>query len=211
MQKRKCNVRLGMRLAFDKPTIIIKDDKTGYSFDTSVIEHVEYPRDLRFTTIIRFKEKLTKKLNATYEKARKDPNYSTFLKNFGKYKITHLQDKEISSENYLLEAIDQLKRDMRILRNQSNQKENINIYENPSTEPRLTHDLHPNISKYDKQKIEKHVQNYFDTRSLKRPKHSENLPNLYREMEKIEEIREIAGSESTMKSLIRDSLKNIKV
>ena len=39
---------LGIRLAFDKPTIIIKDDKTSYSFDTSSIEHIEYPRDLRF-------------------------------------------------------------------------------------------------------------------------------------------------------------------
>jgi len=34
---------LGMRLAFDRPTIIIKDDKTSYSFDTSPIEHLEYP------------------------------------------------------------------------------------------------------------------------------------------------------------------------
>ena len=31
---------LGLRLAFDKPTVIIKDDKTDYSFDTSVIEHL---------------------------------------------------------------------------------------------------------------------------------------------------------------------------
>ena len=31
---------LGMRLAFDKPTIIVKDDKTTYSFDTSPIEHL---------------------------------------------------------------------------------------------------------------------------------------------------------------------------
>jgi hypothetical protein len=34
---------LGMRLAFDKPAIIIKDDKTNYSFDTAPIEHLEYP------------------------------------------------------------------------------------------------------------------------------------------------------------------------
>ena len=40
---------LGMRLAFDKPTVIIKDDKTDYSFDTSIIEHLAYPRDLRFS------------------------------------------------------------------------------------------------------------------------------------------------------------------
>lgn len=48
---------LGLRLAFDKPTIIIKDDKTAYSFDTSAIEHLEYPRDLRFSQIVEFKKK----------------------------------------------------------------------------------------------------------------------------------------------------------
>src|SRR6266566_6083617 len=31
---------LGMRLAFDKPTVIIKDDKTDYAFDTGIIEHI---------------------------------------------------------------------------------------------------------------------------------------------------------------------------
>ena len=30
---------LGLRLAFDKPAIVLKDDKTAYSFDTSPIEH----------------------------------------------------------------------------------------------------------------------------------------------------------------------------
>lgn len=34
---------LGMRLAFDKPTIIIMDNMTKYSFDTSPIEHLGYP------------------------------------------------------------------------------------------------------------------------------------------------------------------------
>jgi hypothetical protein len=48
---------LGMRLAFDKPTIIVKDDLTDYSFDTSPIEHLEYPRDLRFYKIQDFKKK----------------------------------------------------------------------------------------------------------------------------------------------------------
>lgn len=41
----------GMRLAFDKPTIIIKDDCTSYSFDTSPIEHLEYPIDLNYINI----------------------------------------------------------------------------------------------------------------------------------------------------------------
>lgn len=60
---------LGLRLAFDKPTIIVKDDKTAYSFDTSPIEHLEYPRDLRFGKIVELKEKLADKICATYEKS----------------------------------------------------------------------------------------------------------------------------------------------
>ncbi|TOQ35496.1 hypothetical protein CGG96_25060, partial [Vibrio parahaemolyticus] len=74
---------LGMRLAFDKPTIIVKDDETAYSFDTSSIEHIEYPRDLRFTDIVRFKTKLSEKIKNTIEKSTSDPSYTTFLKHFG--------------------------------------------------------------------------------------------------------------------------------
>ncbi|MDP2893821.1 MAG: hypothetical protein Q8N78_05570 [Sulfurimonas sp.] len=45
---------LGLRLAFDKPTIIIKDYETNYSFDTSPIKHLEYPRDLNHSKIKKF-------------------------------------------------------------------------------------------------------------------------------------------------------------
>jgi len=58
---------LGLRLAFDKPTVIIKDDKTEYSFDTGVIEHVPYPRDLRFAKVMEFKKRLTEKISNTYK------------------------------------------------------------------------------------------------------------------------------------------------
>ena len=51
---------LGMRLAFDMPTIIVKDDRTSFSFDTGVIEHLEYPRDLRFNKINEFKRRLSR-------------------------------------------------------------------------------------------------------------------------------------------------------
>jgi hypothetical protein len=106
---------LGLRLAFDKAAIIIKDDFTDYSFDTSVIEHLSYPRDLRFTKIIDFKEKLKAKIIATYEKSKADPNYSTFLKSFGEYKVSHLQPKEVSSEAYILESLEELKKELHSL------------------------------------------------------------------------------------------------
>ena len=107
---------LGLRLAFDKPTIIIKDDKTDYSFDTSVIEHVSYPRDLRFTKILNFKETLKNKIKNTFEKSEKDPNYTTFLKHFGEYKIAELSQKEVSSDRYILSAIDEIKRSIKDLK-----------------------------------------------------------------------------------------------
>jgi len=198
---------LGMRLAFDKPTIIIKDDITGYSFDTSVIEHLEYPRDLRFATIIRFKEKLAKKLNATYEKSQKDPNYSTFLKNFGKYKIAHLEDKEITSENYLLSAIDDLKRDVRILRNQTNPNFENNRIADRSIRRHLAKGTMETISDEEKEIIKGYVQGYLDANNLKRPKDiSNSIQQIYDEMERIEEIRDISGHRNRMEKLIRDAI-----
>lgn len=100
---------LGMRLAFDKATIVIKDDKTSYSFDTSPIEHLTYPRDLRFNKIVDFKKELTEKIKATYDKSKSDPNYSTFLKHFGKFTVTKLDTAEISKEDYIIEEIKELR------------------------------------------------------------------------------------------------------
>ena len=101
---------LGIRLTFDKPAIVIKDDKTGYSFDTSPIEHLEYPRDLRFGSIVAFKEKLARKLTATLKASREDPKYTTFLKHFGTYKISQLESKEVSGYQFILTELDDIKR-----------------------------------------------------------------------------------------------------
>jgi hypothetical protein len=45
---------LGMRLAFDKPTIVIKDDVTKFNFDTSPIKHLQYRRDLRYMDMVKW-------------------------------------------------------------------------------------------------------------------------------------------------------------
>ena len=109
---------LGMRLAFDRPTVIIKDDKTDYSFDTSIIEHIPYPRDLRFSRIVSFKKQLAEKVLATYLAAQKNPDHSTFLKNFGTFKVAHLDEKEASSEQVVLEMLSDLQREVSQLRRQ---------------------------------------------------------------------------------------------
>ncbi|EKY26053.1 hypothetical protein HMPREF0185_02592 [Brevundimonas diminuta 470-4] len=56
---------LGLRLAFDKPTIIIQDDVTKAPFDTGIIEYLEYPKSLHYYDIVTFKNKLHSKINAT--------------------------------------------------------------------------------------------------------------------------------------------------
>lgn len=73
---------LGLRLAFNKPTIVVKDDKTDYSFDTSPIEHLGYPRSLRYRDVFAFKQALADKVRNTYHRSLSDPNYSTFLSHF---------------------------------------------------------------------------------------------------------------------------------
>ena len=98
---------LGIRLAFDKPTVIIKDDKTPFSFDTGGIEHLEYPRDLRFTQIVSFKEQLGVKVAATYA-AASNPEYTTFLKHFKKIKVAQIESTTGTKEDLILAQLSEL-------------------------------------------------------------------------------------------------------
>jgi hypothetical protein len=103
---------LGLRLAFDKPTVIIKDEKTSYSFDTSAIEHLEYPRDLRFSRIVEFKQRLSEKIKATHARATTDPAYTTFLKHFGEFTVAKLDKKEVSGQEFILDELQSLRKAM---------------------------------------------------------------------------------------------------
>ncbi|MDR7299011.1 hypothetical protein J2X16_004379 [Pelomonas aquatica] len=117
---------LGLRLAFDKPTVIVKDEKTAYAFDTSAIEHLEYPRDLRFSRIVEFKQKLAEKIKATHQRATADPSYTTFLKHFGEFKVAKLEKKEVSGQEYILEELRALRTAVR--RVELGQHSNANKY-----------------------------------------------------------------------------------
>ncbi|EGP4894897.1 hypothetical protein FI615_002423 [Enterococcus faecium] len=80
-------LELGLRLAFDKPVIIIKDNKTDYMFDINMIKHLEYPSDLRHNKMLLFKEELKSAVISTYEASLNNPEYSPFLKHFRDMKI----------------------------------------------------------------------------------------------------------------------------
>ncbi|MEO0496759.1 MAG: RNA helicase [Pseudomonadota bacterium] len=106
---------LGLRLAFDRPTVIIKDDQTPYSFDTSPIEHLGYRRDLRHASVLEFKEKLFKKIRDTHESASKNDDYSPFLRHFGRLTPASISSDEVPISDFLLSALDSLSRQVSAL------------------------------------------------------------------------------------------------
>lgn len=106
---------LGMRLAFDKPVVIIKDDATRFSFDISTIEHLEYPKSLRYQSIQNFKIKLSEKIKGTL-KASKDEGYRSFLSNFGSFTVANLKDTTLNESEALETILNKLdKFDTRLL------------------------------------------------------------------------------------------------
>jgi hypothetical protein len=107
---------LGMRLAFDKPTVIVKDDKTDYVFDTGIIEHVSYPRDLRFNKIVTFKSTLAEKVRATYHAGKTDPKHSTFLKNFGTFHVASLTQDTVPADKFIVAMLSELQSEISSLK-----------------------------------------------------------------------------------------------
>lgn len=107
---------LGMRLAFDKPTVIVKDDKTDYSFDTGIIEHVGYPRDLRHPKMVTFKAVLAEKVCASHRASKADPEHSTFLKSFGKFQVASLSQDVVPAEKLILEMLNDVQLEIARLR-----------------------------------------------------------------------------------------------
>lgn len=102
---------LGLRLAFDKPTIVVIDDKTKISFDASPIMHLTYPRDLRFSSIVQFQDRLADAIKATIEKFEK-PDCVTFLRSFKKVTAAKLESVELPSTEIILREIASLRRDL---------------------------------------------------------------------------------------------------
>jgi len=110
-------LELGIRLAFNKPVIIVKDSKTSYSFDTSPIEHLTYPTDLRFPSVVDFKKRLGEKILATIASYTDDPKKNSFLGAFGDFQSVKIDSEEISSADAILQNLEEMKRELRQTRN----------------------------------------------------------------------------------------------
>ncbi|HMY38107.1 MAG TPA: hypothetical protein PK011_02175, partial [Marinagarivorans sp.] len=98
------------------------------SFDTSSIEHLEYPRDLRFTKVVEFKKKLADKLRATYKKSSEDSDYTTFLKHFGAFKVAKIDQKEVTGQEFIIEELKSMRRSLNRLDRAGKNKYEIERY-----------------------------------------------------------------------------------
>lgn len=72
---------LGLRLASGGCAVIVKDEKTKFTFDTHPIEHLEYESSLGWQSVEKFQQDLVKKVRDTYNAWLKEG--SSFLKAFG--------------------------------------------------------------------------------------------------------------------------------
>ena len=177
---------LGLRLAFDKPTIVIKDDATDYNFDTSPIRHLAYPKDLRHTKILQFKKDLKEALIATYS-AFKEGTYQTFLQSFTEYKPT-ITVEDIDLKDYVIQGFESIKKEMQQVYSNVGLRQPIEgIKDNPVLIVRIKHNTKTGkaMSEYIKKILDKNLSTfdrwYSNTTSdgeilitLKAPEHSIN-------------------------------------
>lgn len=202
---------LGMRLAFDKPTIIVKDNMTSYSFDTSAIEHIEYPRDLRFSQIVEFKQKLSDKIKATMEKFESDPNYTTFLKHFGEFKVAKIDKKEVSGQEYIIDELKSLKNSMRRIESKRNYR-NFDDEKYLRSKARADGDINMCLRRYSSEKIDHMVniaENLNDTTEVKVVELGRNHEHLVinlKEDADPKEIKALLKQDKQQMKLIKDDV-----
>jgi hypothetical protein len=105
---------LGMRITFKMPVVIITDDVQRIPFDTSVIEHLPYPRDLHIHMTNEFIESLADKIKTLHDQV-KTGKFKSFIEAFGTFEVLQPTTETVSTDKYLAERMDEIGRSMRRL------------------------------------------------------------------------------------------------
>ena len=98
---------LGMRLTFNKPTIIVTDNVGALPFDTRVVEHLIYSRELHFHKVEKFIENLSSRIVSIHELAESG-KYRSFIDTLGPFETVRPEAVTVSSEKFLMERLEQL-------------------------------------------------------------------------------------------------------
>lgn len=104
---------LGLRLAFDKPIVLIKDNETDYIFDTNPLEHLSYPRNLNYSDILNFQKSLKVKVINTFKSSKDGSKTFSYLEAFGKFEVKKIKTESVDiNEGFekIINKIDQLEK-----------------------------------------------------------------------------------------------------
>lgn len=105
---------LGMRLTFKMPVVIITDDYATIPFDTKVIEHLGYPRDLRIHETNEFIDKLADRIKLLHKQKTED-TFVSFIEAFGTFEVLEPTKKVVESDQFILDEMKELSRAVRSL------------------------------------------------------------------------------------------------
>jgi hypothetical protein len=97
---------LGVRMATQKPTVIIKDNKTAYPFDTGPNRYIEYPRDLRHPEMEKFKANLSASMTKTFAQSAEN----SFIGQLGPFQIPDVESSTVPASEIILDRLDRLEK-----------------------------------------------------------------------------------------------------
>ena len=107
MSSRNPNVfyELGMRQAFDKPTVLIRDEETAVPFDINGLRYVEYKKGMRHRDVLKAVDDLAEMLKATYDKKddKNEVNSLIRLMDLTAAKVQHVELSDEEKSNRILD------------------------------------------------------------------------------------------------------------
>lgn len=71
---------LGIRQAFDKPTVLIQEKGTPSIFDISTLRYTDYPRAMRYDSVLEVQQRLVDNLKETYAHRNDDNNVNSIIR-----------------------------------------------------------------------------------------------------------------------------------
>lgn len=110
---------LGIRQAFDKPTVLIKDNRTKSIFDLSPLRHTEYYSTHKYRDVLKSQDIVTSAILSTENASKDDKNINSLIKLLSLPDAASLKqadDVDNSSINYMiLQQIGDIRQNMKAL------------------------------------------------------------------------------------------------
>lgn len=105
---------LGIRQAFDKPVVLIQEEKTPKIFDISPLRYLEYSKDMKYHEVLNTQRQLAATIKETIDQSRKGSGLNSIVKLLAlgeSAKIPELKDDRDSvALDVLMSEVNQMRR-----------------------------------------------------------------------------------------------------